>query len=35
MYNLHLNVVMCMAWFEVECGHDVEWCAVMWWSDLV
>ena len=34
MCNLHLNVVKSMAWFEVECGHDVEWCAVMW-SDLV
>ena len=32
MCNLHLNV-MCMAWCEVECGHDVEWYAEMWWSD--
>ena len=28
MYNLYPNVVMC-AW------RDVEWCAEMWWSDLV
>ena len=26
---------MCMAWYEVECGHDVEWCAEMWWSGLM
>ena len=25
---------VCMAWCEVECGRDVEWCAEMWWSDL-
>ena len=34
MCNLYLNVVMCMAWCEVECGRDVEWCAGMWWGDL-
>ena len=33
--NLHLNVVMCMVWCEVECGHYVEWCAEMWRSDLM
>ena len=26
---------MCMAWCEVECRRDVEWCAEMWWSDLM
>ena len=30
MCNLYLNV-MVMAWCEVECGRDVEWCAEMWW----
>ena len=35
MCNLYLNVVMCMAWCEVECGRDVEGCAEMWWSDLM
>ena len=36
MFNLYLNVsVMCMAWCEVECGRDVEWCAEMWWGDLM
>ena len=30
MCNTYLNVVMCMAWCEVECGRDVEWCAEMW-----
>ena len=29
--NIYLNVAMCMAWCEVECGRDVEWCAAMWW----
>ena len=24
MCNLYLNVVMCIAWCEVECGRDVE-----------
>ena len=33
MCNLYLNVVMCMAGGEVECGRDVEWCAGTWWSD--
>ena len=28
--NLYLNVVMCMARCEVECGRDVEWCAETW-----
>ena len=27
MSNLYFNVVMCMAWCEVKCGRDVEWCA--------
>ena len=27
MCNLYLNVVMRLAWCEVECGRDVEWCA--------
>ena len=31
----YLNVAMCMAWCEVECGRDVEWCAEMWWNDLI
>ena len=39
MCGVFLNVmwdsVMCMAWCEVECGHDAEWCAEMWWSDLM
>ena len=35
MCNLYLNVVMCMTWCEVECGHDVEWCVEIWWGDLV
>ena len=25
MCNLYLNVV-CVAWCDVECGRDVEWC---------
>ena len=30
MCNLYLNVVMCMAWCEVKCGHDaIEWCTEM------
>ena len=32
--NLYLNA-MFMAWCEVECGPDVEWCAEMWWCDLM
>ena len=24
-----------MSWCEVECRRDVEWCAEMWWSDLM
>jgi len=24
MCNLHLNVAICMAWCEVECGRDVN-----------
>ena len=35
MCNLYLSVAMCMAWCEVECGRDVEWCAEMWSSDLM
>ena len=35
MCNLTLNVVMCLAWCEVVCGRDVEWCAEMWWYDLM
>ena len=35
MCNFYLKVVMCMAWCTVECGHGVEWCAEMWWSDLM
>ena len=34
MCNLYFNVAMCMAWCEVQSGHDVEWCAEMW-SDLM
>ena len=31
MCNLYLNVVMCMAWCEMECGRDVRWnVGVMW-----
>ena len=33
--NLHFNVAICMAWCEVECKRDVEWCAEMWWSGLM
>ena len=29
---VYLNVV-CIAWCEVECGRDVEWCAEMWWPE--
>ena len=32
--NLYLNVLF-MAWCEMECGRYVEWCAKMWWCDLI
>ena len=35
MCDLYLNLAMCMAQCDMECVRDVEWCAEMWWSDLM
>ena len=30
-----IYIWMLCAWCGARCGHDVEWCAEMWWSDLM